>query len=209
MHDFRRDYLMAGLRRADLEDNPIHQFEGWFKVLLKLGTHDPNAMVLATANGSGEVDQRIVLLKEFGEQGFDFFTNKHSKKSQAMNENPKVSLHFPWHFIERQVKVNGVVQALTEVENDTYFFSRPRESRLAAWASAQSQPIESREILTDQYESLNQQYPNEVPRPPNWGGYRVVPTHFEFWQGGAHRLHDRFVYSRQTGGEWLIERLSP
>ena len=209
LHDFRRDYLMGGLRRADLSADPFKQFEIWFEALLKLGVDDPNALVLATADAAGNVDQRIVLLKEFSEQGFDFFTNKQSEKAIAIRQNPKVSLHFPWHSIERQIKINGIAETLSEADNDAYFSSRPRESQLAACASAQSQPIASRDELMSQYESLQQQYPDHVPRPPHWGGYRIVPSRFEFWQGGASRLHDRFVYSLKDDGQWLLQRLSP
>lgn len=209
LHDFRRDYLMGGLRRIDLDSDPFVQFERWFNALLMLEIKDPNAMVLATANAAGEVDQRIVLLKAFNSKGFDFYTNKQSHKARDISENPNVSLHFPWHAIERQIKVNGVAKVLSEKDNDTYFASRPRESQLAAWASAQSQSVPSREALMAQFEHLSQQYPNAVPRPPHWGGYRVEAYKIEFWQGGANRLHDRFVYSRQDEKTWSLTRLSP
>lgn len=200
---------MGGLRRADLHDDPVIQFEQWFKALLSLGSLDPNAMVLATVDAKAQLSQRIVLLKAFSSQGFDFYTNKNSDKASAIEDNPQVSLHFPWNVVERQVKINGVAEALPESDNDEYFASRPRESQLAAWASEQSQVIESRDVLMDSYAKLAQQYPNEVPRPPHWGGYRIKALSFEFWQGGASRLHDRFMYTRQEKGQWAVQRLAP
>lgn len=209
LHDFRRDYLMGGLRRADLDDDPFVQFEQWFNAMVSLGSTDPNAMVLATVDASNQINQRIVLLKAFSAEGFDFFTNKNSDKARAIADNPKVSLHFPWNIAERQVKINGTAEALPDSDNDRYFSSRPRESQLAAWASAQSQVIESRERLMESYQSLDAQYPNAVPRPPFWGGYRVKVSSFEFWQGGASRLHDRFVYTLNDKGHWIVQRLAP
>ena len=209
LHDFRRDYLLGGLRRADLADNPFVQFEQWFKAIVSLDTLDPNAMVLATVDHSATVNQRIVLLKAFDSEGFDFYTNKNSDKAQALVDNPQVSLHFPWHAVERQVKIQGIAEPLADSENDEYFASRPRESQLAAWASEQSQVIESREVLMSRFAALDQQYPDVVPRPPHWGGYKVKALSFEFWQGGASRLHDRFRYTLQDKGQWLIQRLAP
>lgn len=209
LHDFRRDYLQGGLRRADLNEDPIAQFHQWFEALLTLEVVDPTAMVLATANPSGEVSQRIVLLKKFSEDGFDFYTNKQSNKARDIAVNPKVSLHFPWHAIERQIIITGSVIPLTDKENDAYFYSRPRESQLAACASEQSRVLESRDELEARYQSLLNAHPEAVSRPDHWGGYRVVPTTIEFWQGGAHRLHDRFIYRQQADSQWLIQRLSP
>jgi len=166
-------------------------------------------MVLATVDAAAQVSQRIVLLKAFDAQGFDFYTNKNSNKAQTLVDNPQVGLHFPWHAVERQVKIQGIAQALPDSDNDEYFASRPRESQLAAWASEQSQVIESRDVLMARFTELAQQYPDVVPRPPHWGGYKVKALSFEFWQGGASRLHDRFSYNLSDDGQWQIQRLAP
>lgn len=209
LYEFRRDYLMGGLQRTDLNDDPIVQFKIWLEEIFDFEMTDPTAMVLATVDSQGQPSQRIVLLKQVNEQGFEFFTNKDSDKGLDIEKNPKVSLHFPWHSTERQVKINGVAKPVSDAENEAYFASRPRESQLAAWASQQSQPIDSKKDLLNAYEQYELQYPEEVPKPEYWGGYRVEPQLIEFWQGGDKRLHDRFVYERQPYGKWLIQRVSP
>jgi pyridoxamine 5'-phosphate oxidase len=210
IEDFRREYLQAGLHRQDLAEDPVDQFESWLAQAVAGGITDPTAMVLATVEHGGRPWQRIVLLKDFGHQGFVFYTNLGSRKANAMAENPQVSLLFPWNVLERQVIVGGAVERLSVMEVSRYFLSRPRESQLAAWASAQSRPLSARTVLEQKVAEIKHKYAHgEVPLPSFWGGFRVVPQQFEFWQGGAHRLHDRFLYSRQDELQWSIERLAP
>ncbi len=211
LHEFRRQYQQGGLRRKDLQNSPIAQFEQWFDELLKCNVSDPTAMILATVDSSSRPHQRIVLLKQVDEQGFTFFTNRQSSKGRDMQTNQQVSLHFPWHFIERQVIVSGTVELITKPEDEAYFASRPKESQWAAWASSQSEPIASRDELMVRFDSIKAQYPDEVPLPEYWGGYRVVPNSIEFWQGGENRLHDRFIYCLQDEANktWSIQRISP
>lgn len=209
LEDVRREYLSGGLRRDNLADSPFDQFEMWMAQAIKSDLGDPTAMTLATVDASGQPSQRIVLLKHFSHKGFVFFTNYESQKAQDMSANAKVSLHFPWHGMERQVKVMGVAEKISMAESLKYFLTRPRESQIAAWASKQSHPVSSRALLLNQVESIRQKFKKgEVPLPDFWGGYLVVPNIFEFWQGGANRLHDRFLYSREKD-KWKIERLAP
>jgi pyridoxamine 5'-phosphate oxidase len=210
LDDFRREYTQGGLDRADLADDPFVQFTRWMEQTIKSGIPDPNAMTLATVDASGQPSQRIVLLKHLDEKGFVFYTNLNSRKARELKQNPKTSLHFPWHFLERQVKVCGTVEPLSTAEVFKYFVTRPRESQLGAWASQQSRPISSRALLMQQFEAMKNKFAKgDIPLPDFWGGYRVEPHQIEFWQGGAHRLHDRFQYNLQTDGHWAIERLEP
>lgn len=212
LHDFRRQYQQGGLRRHDLHSDPILQFEQWFNELLECDIPDPTAMVLATVDRHQQANQRIVLLKKADKEGFTFFTNYRSAKGRDIAFNNQVSLHFPWHFIERQVIVSGVVEQVSQTESEAYFHSRPQESQWAAWASSQSEPIETRQQLVDRYTAIQSEYPNTIPLPEFWGGYRVFPKSIEFWQGGEHRLHDRFIYRRtrkNSDNEWSIQRLAP
>lgn len=206
----RREYLAGGLRRDNLADNPLDQFEDWLSQAVESGVPDPTAMVLATVNADGQPSQRIVLLKHLDKNGFVFFTNYHSAKASDIAVNRRVSLHFPWHMMERQVRIAGIAQKISMQESLKYFVTRPKESQVAAWASAQSQRISSRSFLLQQFASMKEKFSKaEVPLPDFWGGYRVIPHHFEFWQGGASRLHDRFEYSLQNDDTWNIERLAP
>ena len=206
----RRDYTLGELNRESLNDDPISQFELWLKEVIDLGLKDPTAMTVATVDSSGQPSQRIVLLKQVDERGFVFYTNYSSKKAEDIQQNAKVSLHFPWHFIERQVKVCGVAEKVPTAESLKYFSSRPQESQLAAWASHQSHPIESRMLLMTQFQRIKEKFKSgKIPFPDFWGGYRIVPTEIEFWQGGSHRLHDRFVYRKTDQGNWVIQRLAP
>lgn len=211
LQDYRREYIQGGLRRKDINDNPIAQFEHWLQQAIASGLSDPTAMTLATVDDKGMPNQRIVLLKQVDEQGFVFFTNKQSIKGQAIAFNPRVSLHFPWYPLERQVRVQGTATLLDEKEVANYFATRPKESQLAAWASEQSQVIPSRAHLLNKFESLKEQYAeSDAPLPSFWGGYRVKPELIEFWQGGEHRLHDRFQYTHEADDDrWVIERLAP
>jgi pyridoxamine 5'-phosphate oxidase len=206
----RREYLKGGLSREDLADNPHTQFSGWMQQALEMGIGDPTAMTLATVSEAGQPSQRIVLLKHFDTDGLVFYTNYNSRKAHELMANPNVSLHFPWHGIDRQVKIGGTAEKISAAQSLKYFISRPKESQLAALASRQSEVLSSRSLLLNQYESLKQKFAaGEIPVPDFWGGYRVKVREIEFWQGGQYRLHDRFRYSLSDAGEWLIERLAP
>jgi pyridoxamine 5'-phosphate oxidase len=210
LEHFRQEYTQGGLDRSDLDDNPMVQFKRWMEQTIATGMPDSNAMTVATVDEIGQPSQRIVLLKQADDRGFVFFTNLGSRKAAELQHNPKVSLHFPWYLLQRQVKVCGIAEQLSTPEVLKYFVSRPRESQLGAWASRQSQSISSRDLLMQQFEKMKQRFGNgEIPLPDFWGGFRVVPHEIEFWQGGAHRLHDRFQYLRTLEGGWNIERLEP
>jgi len=198
------------LQQSDLNVNPLKQFENWYKESIESNIHEPGAMSLATVDANGQPWQRIVLLKLFDERGFVFFTNYDSRKADQMGVNSSVSLLFPWHELGRQLMIIGEVEKITTVESLKYFATRPRGSQLGAWASGQSQMINSRSILESVVDSMKQQYANkEVPLPPFWGGYRVKPAIYEFWQERKNRLHDRFIYQKNEADEWFNERLAP
>ena len=205
----RQEYSYGGLSEAEAGGDPFALFHRWFEQAVEAGVHEPNAMVLATATLEGIPSARLVLLKMLDQRGFTFFTNYDSRKGREMAANPSVALVFPWHALERQVRVEGTVEMVTPEESDSYFATRPLGSRLGAWASAQSREIPDRAFLEAQHTELMAKYPDgNVPRPANWGGYRVLPTLFEFWQGRPSRLHDRIRYVRD-GAAWRVERLSP
>ena len=209
--ELRRSYSRAGLRREDLDADPIHQFESWFDEASKAELAEPNAMVLATCGKNGKPMQRTVLLKAFDARGFVFYTNYESRKAMQIEENPNVSLHFLWLPLERQIAIAGSVQKVSTAESLKYFVSRPRGSRLGAWVSNQSSVINSRKLLEMKLDEVARKFKDgDVPLPSFWGGYRVVPESIEFWQGRENRLHDRFVYQRpEPGAEWAIDRLAP
>lgn len=210
LQGLRREYLRGGLNLEDLSAGPIEQFERWMEQAVEADIPDPTAMVLATAAPDGQPSQRIVLLKDLDARGFVFYTNYSSRKAHELDANPKVSLHFPWHILERQVDVCGKVERLSREEAAYYFHRRPRESQLSAWASHQSRAIESRDALMAHYKDVEQRFEGgDVPLPEFWGGFRVCPHQVEFWQGGAYRLHDRFEYNLQPDGNWAIDRLEP
>lgn len=210
IEDFRREYLAGGLQREDLRDDPIEQFETWLAQAVAAGLEDPTAMSVATVEEGGRPWQRLVLLKDFGHSGFVFYTNLGSRKAEALDKNPEINLLFPWNVLERQVIIGGVAERLSNIEVARYFMTRPRESQLAAWASAQSRPISGRMVLEQKVAELKHKFrKGEIPLPRFWGGYRVVPREIEFWQGGPHRLHDRFLYTRRDDLAWDIERLAP
>lgn len=211
LHHMRREYLSDGLRSKDLPIDPIVLFELWLKQAIELQVADPTAMTVATVDASGQPSQRIVLLKHFDEKGYVFYTNLGSRKAKELKENAKISLHFPWHAIERQVQIRGHVVPLGKLEVMKYFLSRPKESQLAAWASRQSERLSARQALESKFFELKKIYEqtNEIPVPEFWGGFRVIPSAYEFWQGGAHRLHDRFLYQRSDSKSWRVERLAP
>jgi pyridoxamine 5'-phosphate oxidase len=207
--DLRRDYGRAHLDIGDLLPDPVAQFQRWFDEALAAKIVDPNAMSLATSTPAGETTIRTVLLKGYGHDGFVFFTNLGSTKARQIAQNPHVSLLFPWLPLERQVIINGTADRISVAEVARYFLSRPRESRIAAWVSAQSTVIDARRVLEAKFEELVRKFGDgEIPLPSFWGGFRVTPKTMEFWQGGQHRLHDRFLYSRR-GDDWTIARLAP
>jgi len=207
--DLRRDYTRGGLKREDLDANPFVQFKTWFDDALAANLIEPNAMSLATANAKAEPSLRTVLLKGFSEDGFVFFTNLESTKSRQIGENPNVALLFFWRELERQVKIQGTATRLPLADVARYFFSRPRESRIAAWVSPQSRIIEARQALEMKFDELLRKFGDgDIPVPSFWGGFRVVPRSIEFWQGGSHRLHDRFIYHREADA-WRIDNLAP
>ena len=207
--DYRREYTKGGLHRKDLSDSPFEQFEKWFKQAMEADISDASAMTLATVSADCKPTQRTVLLKLFDEKGFVFFTNYNSQKALQIEENPNVSLLFPWTELERQIEINGKAEKISTAESLKYFLSRPRGSQLGAWASAQSSPINSRKILEIQLQRMKNKFTHgEIPLPDFWGGYRVIPDTIEFWQGGVHRLHDRFEYTRDNN-QWKIKRLQP
>lgn len=209
LEDIRREYTKGGLRRKDLLADPIAQFDFWLKQAVDANLTDPTAMTVATVDATGQPFQRIVLLKDVNSDGFIFYTNLGSRKAQQIEANAKVSLHFPWHPLERQVHITGVAEKLTAVENMKYFSSRPKASQLAAIASKQSSRISARGVLEGKFLELKKKFESgEIPVPSFWGGYRIRPESIEFWQGGEHRLHDRFLFSREHE-QWHIDRLAP
>lgn len=208
----RAHYADRGLAEADLDAEPMAQFEQWLAEAVESGVSEPNAMVLSTADTAGQPSSRHVLLKGVGPDGFVFFTNYSSRKGRELAENPRASLCFPWFCIGRQVVVHGVVSKVTSAETEAYFTTRPRESQLGAWASAgQSEVVPSRDWLQARFAEVRTRFADgEVPVPPFWGGYRLTPFAVEFWQGRPARMHDRLRYKRSDGATgWIIERLSP
>jgi pyridoxamine 5'-phosphate oxidase len=208
--DIRKDYRLQTLDEAGVAADPIQQFGIWWQEALQSEIVEVNAMTLATANEQGVPSARIVLLKGYDERGFVFFSNYESKKAGDLQVNPMASLVFFWKELERQVRISGRVEKVTELESDQYFQSRPECSRIGAWASPQSTVISSRQVIEEKVEALQVSFEGkEIPRPLHWGGYRVVPSNIEFWQGRSSRLHDRIQYTLQSDGNWIIERLAP
>lgn len=208
--DLRKEYSSETLLEKDVETDPISQFRKWWGQATSSDILEPNAMTLATASPDGLPSARIVLLKGFNEKGFLFFTNYQSYKAMQLNENPKACLVFHWKELERQVRIVGIVEKIAASESDEYYQSRPIGSRIGAWASPQSQVIESREWLENEFKKRTHEFNNkEVPRPPDWGGYLVKPVIIEYWQGRYSRLHDRIQYTLEDSGKWKIERLAP
>lgn len=206
----RREYHKDGLPLEKLDDNPFIQFETWMEDAIGFGLSDPTAMTIATVDSDGQPAQRIVLLKQFSEEGFTFYTNYGSRKAAHIEQNSHVSLHFPWHEMDRQVHMKGIASKIPKAQSLKYFLSRPFESQLSAWASRQSERINSRQFLLMQLDAMKNKFADgEIPLPDFWGGIRVVPTQFEFWQGNVSRLHDRFEYNPDGDGGWDIGRLSP
>ncbi|MFP4164703.1 MAG: pyridoxamine 5'-phosphate oxidase [Chitinispirillaceae bacterium] len=206
----RREYSGGPLRKKSTPRNPFSLFHQWFEKISALKPEDVNAMMLATASKSGLPDARTVLLKEFSSEGFSFFTNYQSRKGEELEENPKAAILFYWPEVFRQIKVEGQIRTIPAKESDLYFSTRPRGSQLAAWASQQSAVIQSRDDLHTRAKELRNHYENrKIPRPTYWGGYRLIPSLFEFWQGQPDRLHDRIQYRLDFKNNWIKERLAP
>jgi pyridoxamine 5'-phosphate oxidase len=207
--DLRKDYQLASLSEADVASDPIQQFSIWFEQALKSDVAEANAMSLATVNATGRPSSRIVLIKEFDQRGFSWFTNYDSNKGHDLAANPHAALLFFWSALERQVRIEGRIEKISDEENDNYFQSRPLGSRQSACASQQSQPIANRSLLEEKLKAVVNEFSDHPPRPEHWGGYRLVPDRLEFWQGRSSRLHDRIVYTREPDGKWVIARLQP
>jgi pyridoxamine 5'-phosphate oxidase len=208
--DLRQDYKLRALEIEEVAADPILQFEQWFQEALNAALLEPNAMVLATATADGMPSARVVLLKGVDAQGFVFYTNYESQKGQELAANPKAALVFNWLELQRQIRIQGIVEKAEDCLSTHYYQSRPKSSQIGAWSSPQSQVIASRTILEQKEADLQAQYADTetLPRPPHWGGYRLRPTQIEFWQGRSSRLHDRIRY-RLENGAWLVERLAP
>ncbi|HEX7365668.1 MAG TPA: pyridoxamine 5'-phosphate oxidase [Pelobium sp.] len=210
IQNLRLDYRSASLNEEDVDKNPYLQFEKWFQEALNAKVVEPNAMTLATSQTNGIPSARIVLLKEFTEEGFVFYTNYKSKKGREIAESPYAALVFFWADLERQVRIEGVVERVSDDESAAYFKSRPRGSQLGALTSPQSEIIANRKVLEDKLEDLTKKYEaKEIEKPEHWGGYRVIPNRIEFWQGRSNRLHDRILYVQDKSQSWTFERLAP
>jgi len=207
--DIRQDYRLHSLDENDIDTDPVEQFARWWTDAINSEIFEVNALTLATSTKDGKPSARIVLLKGYDDRGFVFYTNYESHKGNELAENPYAALVFFWKEIERQVRIEGVVEKIFAAESDAYFFSRPEGSRVGAWASPQSTVIENRELLETNARYYTAKFKNSIPRPPHWGGYRVMPLKIEFWQGRSNRLHDRIQYTKTTEGSWKAERLAP
>ncbi len=208
--DIRKEYMLETFSENDAALHPFRQFSKWWKEAVESSIDEVNAMTLATADKTGVPSARIVLLKDYDERGFVFFTNYLSRKGREIDENPQVTLLFFWKELERQVRIEGSITKVEEKESDEYFYSRPLGSRIGAWSSPQSQVISDRSVIENNVQQYEQQFAGEtvIPRPPHWGGYRVTPAYIEFWQGRESRLHDRIAYQLE-GTDWTIKRLAP
>lgn len=206
--NLRKDYALKTLDERDVDREPLKQFGVWMVEAIHAQVPEPTAMTLATADGNGRPSARIVLLKGIDPKGFVFYTNYESRKGRDLAANPAAALTFMWKELERQVRIEGRVEKVSAEESDAYFATRPLGSRIGAWASPQSRPIDGREWLETRWAELAGRYGDTPPRPPHWGGYRLLPEYVEFWQGRMSRLHDRIVYRREAGG-WRIERVAP
>jgi pyridoxamine 5'-phosphate oxidase len=205
----RRDYSLHALEESNIEPDAILQFTRWWNDAVTSEISEVNAMTLATVTSDGKPTARIVLLKDYDENGFVFYTNYNSNKGSELAANANAALLFFWKEIERQVRIEGVAEKISPEESDTYFFSRPEGSRIGAWVSPQSSVINSRNMLEENEVKYKEEFKNSIPRPPHWGGYRVMPFKIEFWQGRRNRLHDRILYTKTPDGSWKVERLAP
>ena len=207
--DLRQQYMQAGLDENSAAADPFKQFERWFNATTAAGLHLPNALILATADAQGMPSARAVLLKGYDEGGFVFYTNYSSRKGREISANPHACLLFSWEELQRQVRIEGPVEKVSASESDAYFASRPLGSRLGAWASPQSETVPDRAALEARFADAKRRFGDAVPRPPHWGGYRVIAHAIEFWQGRENRLNDRLCYRREGDARWTIERLAP
>lgn len=207
----RKEYTQAEMDEHSIHKNPFSQFEKWFQESLKSEIEEPTAMVIGTVDERNQPFQRTVLLKTFDEQGFVFYTNYESRKAQHLKENPRISALFPWYPLERQVAITGSVEKVSTKQSLEYFLSRPKGSQLGAWVSNQSQVISSRSILESKLNEIKRKFKDgKIPLPDHWGGYRIIPETFEFWQGRKSRLHDRFLFNKEDGSDnWQVNRLAP
>jgi pyridoxamine 5'-phosphate oxidase len=206
--NLRQEYMRSGLSESQADADALRQFERWFEDAVRAGVPLPNAMTLATVSAAGKPSARIVLLKGIEREGFVFYTNYRSRKGRELDANGAACLVFMWSELERQVRIEGRVEKVSAADSDAYFATRPLGARLSAWASAQSERVQDRPLLEQALEDAKRRHGEKPPRPPQWGGYRVIPDEIEFWQGRADRLHDRLLYTR-SGGGWRIERLAP
>jgi pyridoxamine 5'-phosphate oxidase len=211
MTDARKEYEQATLQEADVARDPLRQFTLWYEAAVAAKVPEPEAMTLSTATPEGRPSARIVLLRGYDDRGFCFFSNYNSHKGRELAANPYAALTFHWVEQERQVRIEGRVEKTSAAESDAYFFSRPSRSRIGAWSSPQSDVIPNRETLDELFKRFKEQYPDEsaIPRPEHWGGYRLIPTRIEFWQGRPSRLHDRLQFSRDGEADWKLQRLAP
>lgn len=210
IHSLRQDYRSATLTEQDVNTDPVAQFDKWFNEAMAAGVIEPNAMTLATATTDGRPSARIVLLKGYSREGFSFYTNYLSRKGKELAKNPNGALVFFWGDVERQVRIEGVIEKLDKRQSEKYFLSRPKGSQVGAVVSPQSQEIESREILETKWAALEEEYADkEVPKPSHWGGYILKPRLIEFWQGRSSRLHDRILFKKTDNKNWKIVRLAP
>ena len=208
LRDIRKQYQYAALTEEHASQNPFSQFGNWLSEAVNSEETEPTAMVLSTVDADMQPHSRVVLLKEFTENGFVFFTNYEGNKSKEIASNAKVALLFFWQGQERQVRITGVAEKIDAASSDDYFYSRPAESRIGAWASPQSRVISKYEVLTNRFDEYKNKFNNDIPRPPHWGGFVVKPDTFEFWQGRPSRLHDRLLYTQQNN-KWEMKRLAP
>ncbi len=209
LSDFREEYNRDELHENNIKSNPLHQFDIWLQDAINSQLSEPNAMSVATSTPNGKPSIRVVLLKELNERGFVFFTNYNSRKGMEISANPYASILFDWHQMERQVRIEGIIEKISNDDSDTYFNSRPEGSKIGAWVSPQSQVVNGREELDTLLQQTKQRFKDQIiPRPPHWGGYILIPSKIEFWQGRPSRLHDRILY-KLVENKWLIERLAP
>ena len=210
LKEFRKLFSEQGLSKAGVNPDPFAQFGLWLDQAWGSGTAEANGMCLSTVCGEGKPSQRTVLMKEYDHSGFVFYTNHNSRKGHQLAESAFVSALFPWIAIHRQIIIEGSVSRVSDKQSEAYFHSRPRDSQIAAWASRQSEVVESRAVIEDQIKEIEQRFGGAtIPLPPFWGGYRIKPTRFEFWQGRNHRVHDRIIYLLSESQEWELQRLSP